>query len=154
MKICNIILVFLALTTSFSPAEAGGFGKLVGRAIMKKTLRADLIRDRATVAKTLTKPRTVFRYTSRVQSAREAKQGLAPRTHMTSTAGPGRPLSAQAAQKRYGLPSTPQVRETLRLDGNQAVKLNKALGGQPGYGELTSPKRISPKSIRRIIPLR
>ncbi len=156
MKICKVFLgigLMLGLAL-ISPAEAGGFGKALGRSMMKRVLRADLIRDRGTVAKVLVKPRTVFRYTSRTQAAQEAKYGLAPRTHMTSTGGPGRPLSAQAAQKRYGLPAKPQVRETLRLNANHAVKHNKALGGAPGYGELTSPKRISPNAIRRIVPLR
>jgi hypothetical protein len=72
---------------------------------------------------------------------------------MTSTGGAGRPLSAQVAQQRYGLPFKPQVRETLRLDTGGAFRHNKALGGAPGYGELTSPQHIDSKAIRRIIPL-
>ena len=156
MKICKAFLsICLVLSLALaSSAEASGFGRVFGRSVIKRVLRADLVRDRGTVAKALVKPRTVFRYTSREQAAREARHGLVPRAHMTATGGPGRPLSAQAAQWRYGLPAKPEARETLHLDTNRVVKHNKALDGAPGYGELTSPQRIPPGAIRRIVPLR
>jgi hypothetical protein len=140
-----------------SPDIVGGSRwrwKGFGRSVMKRVLRADLVRDRGAVARALVKPRTVFRYTSLAQAAWEARHGLVPRTQMTVTGGPGRPLSGQAAQRRYGLPAKPEVRETLRLDTNRAVKHNKALGGAPSYGELTSPQHTPPGAIRRIVPLR
>jgi hypothetical protein len=149
----TLLALSLALGLGLSPAlEAGSLGKVIARSAIKKILRRDLARDAATVAKPLAKPRTVYRYTSGTRAAREAQQGLAPDSHMTSVARPGRPLSAEAAQRRYGLPSKPEVRETLRLEG-QPVRHNKVLGGERGYGEITSPEKIPSESIRRIVPL-
>lgn len=148
-----LLLAYLVVALSLTPsAEAGGIGKIFGQSVMKRIMRTDLLRDRATIAKVLAKPRTVFRYTSQKQAAFEVKYGLQPGTHMTSTGGPGRPLSAKAAQKRFGLASPPEMRETLRLE-NQAVKHNKVLAGSPGYGELTSPQRIPSSAVRRIVSL-
>jgi hypothetical protein len=154
----KLLKAFLALSLLFglglSPMlEAGGLGKAITRSAMKKILRQDLARDVTTAARPLAKPRTVFRYTSSAQAAREAEQGLAADTHMTSVARPGRPLSAEAAQRRYGLANPPEARETLKLDG-QMVRFNKVLGGKAGYGEITSPKEIAKEAIRKILKLR
>ena len=149
----QLLALLLAVGLGLSPPlEAGGLGKILARSAMKKILRQDLARDAATAAKRLAKPRTVYRYTSQGRAAQEAQKGLAAGSHMTSAGGPGRPLSAEAAQRRYGLPSKPEVRETVRLQ-DQVVRHNKVLGGERGYGEITSPKKIAPESIRRIVPL-
>ncbi len=144
-------------------AEAGGLGKAAARGLSRglfrrstisgsrpALLRRDLVRDRAIVPRPLTRQRTVFRYTSRKQAAVEARRGIPPGRHLTSTGGPGRPLSRVTAQKRYGLPRRPQVRETIRLPKGYPVRTAKVVGGRPGVGELTSPKRLSPTAITNV----
>ncbi len=156
MKLLKKLVVFLLmLGIGFSPTpEAGRLGKVFARSVMKKILRRDLVRDAATAAKPLAKPRTVFRYTSKVRVRQEARLGLQPGARTTSVAQPGRPLSATSAQRRYGLPSRPQVRETVRIQ-DQKVRFTKVLGGESGgFGEMTSPKKIPADAIRRTVPLR
>jgi hypothetical protein len=84
----------------------------------------------------------------------ELRRGLQPNTHMTAQGGPGRPLSPNTAKRRYGLRQRPQVRETLRLPKGYPVRSAKAFGGQPGVGELTSPKSLPPTAIQKVVPLR
>lgn len=131
-------------------AQAGGLGK----AIMGRVLKRDSARDAATKAQTLAKPRNVHRYTSRERAAGESREGIAAGSHLTSKAHRGRPLSAEAAQRRFGLPSRPEVRETVRLPAGHPVRHNKALGGAPGYGEITSPKPLPKGSVTKVVPLR
>lgn len=66
----------------------------------KEALRRDLARDRETKAKPLSRDRTVFRYTSKDRAKAELQKGIPPRSHMTASGGPGRPLSAKKAQDR------------------------------------------------------
>lgn len=73
---------------------------------------------------------------------------------MTAQASKGRPVSADTAQKRFGIKHRPQMRITARINKGHPVKKNKVIGGEPGYGEITSPKRISPSQILRIDPLK
>jgi hypothetical protein len=105
-------------------------------------------------AKPLPRSRTAYRYTTRERARWERTHGLASGRHMTAHGGPGRPLSTVRAQKRYGLPAKPQVRETIRLPKGQLVRHNKVQGGTPGQGELTSPKRVSPSAVQKVVPLR
>ncbi len=163
------VMLIAGVPAVLPQAEAGGFGKaLIGRALQGGTKRAatqtakpamgnvlkrDAARDAATAAKPLPAPRTVHRYTTAEQAAREAKHGLSPGTHMTPNAVSGRPLTSQHAQGRYGLPTSPQVRETIELPKGYPVRHNKALGGEPGRGELTSPQHLPPGAIRGIVPL-
>ena len=136
------------------PAAAGALGKSIGRAAMARILKQDLRNHATTAAKPLARSRTVHRYTTKARGRHEATYGLAPNTHMTVRARPGRPPSPATAQRRYGLPHPPQVRETIHLRKGLPVRHNKAVGGAPGIGELTSPRAIYPGSIRRTVPLR
>lgn len=153
----KLLRAFFILLLSFGvgmipDAQAGSLGKIFTRTAIKKLLKRDLVRDSVTAAKPL-KARTVFRYTSKTRATQEVRFGLKPGVHMTSVARPGRLLSSKVAQKRYGLPYNPQIRETLRLQ-NQRVRLNKVIGGEPGYGEITSNDKIPAQAIRKVIPLR
>lgn len=132
------------------PAQGAG----VGKALIGRLLRRDLARDAATAARPLVQPRTVYRYTTRRQAAQEARVGLAPNTHMTANAPRGRPLSAESAQRRFGLPTRPEMRAKIRLPAGQPARHNKALGGEPGRGELTSPKPVPKSSIIGMVPLK
>jgi hypothetical protein len=150
-KLLSVALIAVILMVP--AAEAGGLGKAFARAAMGKVLKRDLMRDAATAARPLAKSRKVFRYTTRKQSVREARHGLAPDRHMTARTVRGRPLSPETAQRRYGLPNKPEVRETWKLRSGTPVRSNKALGGTPGTGELTSPRRLSPKDLEKTVPL-
>lgn len=119
----------------------------------KSILRRDAIRDHATPARPLAKERHVHRYTTREEAAQELTSGIPPGRHMTGHASPGKSPNAQAAQRRYGLPSKPEVRETIRLPHGQPVKSNKVIGGAPGVGEVISTERVPPGNIVRVGPL-
>ncbi len=165
MKIGKGLLAgLLIVATAMLPltAEAGGLGKAAARGAWRSSarlwrrspaqiMRRDLVRDRAIAARPLARPRTVFRWTTKQRAAVELRRGISPGLHMTSNGGPGRPLSRVAAQDRYGLLRRPQVRETIRLPKGQPVRAAKALGGRPGVGELTSPKRLSPTTITNVV---
>lgn len=153
----------LILATSILPltVEAGGLGRAAARGAWRSSariwrrspaqmMRRDLVRDSAIKARPLARPRTVFRYTTKQRASVELRRGIPPGRHMTANGGPGRPLSRVAAQKRYGLPQRPGVRETIRLPKGQPVRTAKALGGRPGVGELTSSKRLSPTVITNV----
>ena len=141
--------VVAGLQAAPPPAHAGGFGK----ALMSRLLKRDLANHAATAAKPLVKPLTVQRYTSSAQANREIKAGLAAETHMTPHAARGRPLSPESAQRRYGLTKPPEVRETVRLPAGQPVRHNKAQGGEPGQGELTSTQPVPKGSVIKVVPL-
>jgi len=115
---------------------------------MTSILRRDLSRDRATAPRILSRDRIVNRFTTLPTAKVEARRGLTSGTHLTSRVGPGRPLSALSAQKRLGLPVRPEVRERILLKRGTSVRLNKALGGQPGVGEITIVKP-APKTVLR-----
>ena len=113
----RLLTVALAALLVVAPVTAtpGPLGKTLGKAAMARLFRQDFKNHAATLARPLSHPRTVHRFTTTNQARREVVKGLAPNTHMTATARPGRPLSAEAAQRRYGLLAQPQVRETIRL---------------------------------------
>ncbi len=137
-------------------AVARGAARGAVRSFSKKApslLRRDWLRDRVTPAKPLSKPRTVFRYTTRAQAKQELKRGIAPRSHMTAQAAPGRPPSPAGAQQHFGLPEKPDVREKISLPKGLPTRHNRTLGGKPGVGELTSPRRISGDRIQNTVPL-
>lgn len=160
----GILVGLLVVATGLLPlsAEAGGLGRAAARGAWRSSariwrrspaqiMRRDLVRDRAIKARPLARQRTVFRYTSNAQARTELRRGILPGRHMSSNGGSGRPLSRVAAQQRYGLPRRPQVRETIRLPKGQPMRSAKALGGRPGVGELTSPKRLSPAAITNMV---
>lgn len=133
---------------------AGGMGKSLASATAKRLLKQDLRNHASAPVKRLSTPRTVHRYTSRTRAKQEAAKGLRPNTHMTGRARPGRPPSPESARRRYGLPRTPQVRETIRLPRGFPVRENPVAGGARSAREVTSPWRVPPKAIQRMTPLR
>ena len=120
---------------------------------MANIWRRDLSRDRATPPKILPHDRIVNRFTTLPRAKVEARRGLSAGTHLTSRVHPGRPLSASGAQKRFGLSILPEARERVLLKQGTSVRLNKALGGKPGVGEITivkpAPKTVL-NGVRRI----
>lgn len=83
-------------------------------------------------------------------AAREAGFGLLSVTHMTLVLRRGRPLSGDGAARRYGLLRQPTAHETIVLPAGTPIRVNTALGGKAGVGELTSPRRIASAAIVRI----
>jgi len=148
-----VLLVFVAMTSACGRAGASaarGARKGVARS-MARVWERDAARDARLVAKPLASERTVFRYTTPTQAARDARDGVSAGLHMTSRGGPGRPLSGTAARERFGLAGVPTVRETIRLPKGQSVKIGKAIGGKPGVGELTPSTRVPAASIKRAV---
>jgi len=129
---------------------ARGTARSVGKTL-SSVFRREAARDAATASRALARKRTVFRYTTSAQARQELARGLAPGTHITARAGAGRPLSADAAMRRFGLPTRPQVRETISVPKGTLVRANKVWQGRPGVWELTSPNRLPPSVIRRVI---
>ena len=115
---------------------------------MAGVLERDLKRDLSTAPKTLAKDRYVYRYTTAARARAEAGEGLAAGTHVTSRIRPGRPLSAARAQTRYGLPARPQVRERVLIGKGSPVRVNKALGGERGVGEITVVKPTAKTAVQ------
>lgn len=134
------------------PADAGGMSRAWSRA-MATVLKRDAARDAATAAKSLAQPHTVWRYTRKAQAARELRHGVPAGGHLTSGTTVGRLPSPEHAQSRYGLPARPEVRETVRLPAGHPVRTNKALGGHPGVGEITSTRLLPPNAILKVQPL-
>ncbi len=177
MKLGKSLVKILFLACSFllagpaPQAAAGIFGALgrgaersvmrsVGRSEAKAAERAtvrafskDAARDASTAAKRLSRPKTVFRYVPAKTAKHEMGLGIPARTHMTAVGGPGRPMGAGKAMGRYGLNRRPGVRETVRLPKRFPVRFNRAVLGEPGVGELTSPKRIPGKAIVKAVRL-
>lgn len=158
--VVGLIVAPMSTATPEASSLARLFGRSAARAAAKKVmprmtraLAKDLVNHRTAPVKTLTAPRTVFRYATRSVARKDVASGLAPYRHMTSRGGPGRPLSAANAAKRYGLPRRPDVRETIRLGRGQTVILNKAQGGRPGVGEAVSPRPIGRGAIERVVSL-
>lgn len=160
LMIATLILMLAGSPTiqaGVGAAFARGARRGISRSLVRKmprTLMRDRVRDLRTPAIPLTRPRTVFRYTTRGQATRELKKGIQPNRHMTTTGAPGRPLGPSAAKSRYGLAKKPTVRESVQLPKGFPVRHNRALQGKPGVGELTSPKRIPPGAVRKIVPLK
>ena len=147
------IAVFAALVigcTTGSTVYAGSKARILSQALARKTLVRDFERDALTPAKVLPAARTVQRYTSARQAAREARLGLSPGTHMTPGLRLGRPLSRAGAARRYGLQQNPTARETIAIPKGTPIRANKALAGKRGVGELTSSHGIPPSAIVRI----
>jgi len=73
---------------------------------------------------------------------------------MTAKAiAPGRPLSQATAKNRYGLKKKPEAVMTIKIPGNQTVRKGKVIAGSPGYGEISSTKRIAPENILVVRPV-
>ena len=119
-----------------------------------QVLRKDIWNHSHTQVRPLPEPRTVHRYTSSSQATQELKSGIAPGNHMSATARPGRTPSPDTARQRFGLSRSPEVRETVVLPKGFPVRHNKVPGGQPGTGEITSPKRVPSTAVKKVTPLR
>lgn len=154
------VITLLAMTLG-----CGTAGKSAARRLMKaegraadaratSVLRRDLVRDRATPARSLPRGRTVFRYTSDAEARRELASSVRPGNHMTSRGGAGRPLGAAVARKRYGLPREPEVRMSIWLERGTKVRKNKALGGERGVGEITPTQTVPARSIKKVVKLK
>jgi hypothetical protein len=142
------VLLSLALLTAL-PAGAAPAGK----GLLRDLLRRDFFRDRTLPVRRLKAPRTVHRYTTWERALREIQKGLPVGTHTTARARPGRSPSPETAQRRYGLPRKPEVRETIRLPEGALIRQGKALGGQPGVGEIVTARPVPPEAIRKITSL-
>jgi len=161
---CVTLAFVLFLGTFVNPGSAQGqLGKALARGAERNLaksagrswfsiFRRDLVRDRATRVEKLATNRSVFRYTTRAQARVESRAGIGAGSHLTSHSGPGRP-SASLAQRRFGLPVRPTVREKVLLPKRTPVQMNKALGGKPGYGEIRLARRIKPENVRKVITL-
>ena len=151
--ICVVLVTVLAIAPA-QPVVAGG-KKELAKAAMARLLGRDAARDAATAAnaRAVSSTTTVWRYTTADQARREVRRGILPGKHFTPGVAPGRPPSPYTAQRRYGLPQPPQVRMTVRLAKGTTVLRNKALGGQPGRGELVIKDAVPPGAIHRIVNL-
>jgi hypothetical protein len=158
-----LLFVLVAFAVGAAPASAQ-VGRGVFRGLLRNGERAaersiarvlarDAARDAGSAARRLAAPRKVFRYTTPSRARLELKRGIAPGSHMTARSGPGRPLAGSTAQRRFGLPGRAGVRESILLPRGTPVRVNKALGGAPGMGEVTSTRRIPGSAIQRILRL-
>ena len=139
-------------------------GKSAGRATARvaaktrmpaaQVMKLDRLRDSQAPIRMLTKPRSVFRYTSNEQAQLYRQRGVPSGAHFTVNAGPGRPLSAAHAKERYGLPRAPTARVEAVLPRGTTVKSGKVVGGQPGYGELKTYRQpLSPSVVKSVRPV-
>jgi hypothetical protein len=163
----------LVLLVVWQPAtcEAGSLGRLLGRAGAKapaphgapkpsaptNILKQDLVNHRKVPVRSVERERTVFRFTTKEQAKKAQHQGLLPGRHMTAHGGPGRPLSPDHAQSRYGLhrKSDAHARITLHLKKGQPVRSSKIAGANDQrFRELTSPERVPRSSIVGVTPLK
>jgi len=150
---------------SVERGTARSLGRESGQAIDRKALRQlershiqnltrrDLLNHERAHVKPVTNPREAFRFTTREKSLSDLRNGIAPEHHMTATAGRGRPLSAESAMRRFGLLRKPEARETIVIPRGQPIRVNKAVGGAAGVGEITSTQRLSPDAIKKVIPI-
>jgi hypothetical protein len=180
----TLVIAIVIAAASLAPvdAHAGSFARAVGRGALRGVSRSfergaarsvdrsalrslergrlrdvtrrDLLIHNSTRPAPITNPREVFRFTTRERAFTELRQGIAPNRHMTTHSSPGRPLSAESAMRRYGLPAKPDVRETIVIPSRQPIRSNKVVGGAPGVGEVTSPKLLPPEAIKKIVPVR
>jgi len=154
------LVAFLLSAVLMLPQFAWGapLGRAAARAASRRSVRArilelDALRHRAPV-RPLPQPRVVQRYTSKTQAQRELRRGLSPGSHMTAVARPGRPMSPQQAKQHYGLLRKPSVRETIQLPKGFPVRHSHATNAARGVRELTSPQRVPPGAIQKVVPLR
>jgi len=178
-RICLWLLLLFCL--SGTHGMAGGIGRAIARGAVRSSVRStersagrsvvkaaerkavqraieiqrrDLWNHRHSLIRPLPATRNVYRYTTASRARREIHAGIAPGRHMAATAPAGRLPSPKTAANRYGLPTTPTVRETIRLPKGFPTRHNKVPGGEPGVGEITSSRRIPPEAIKKVTQLR
>lgn len=155
-----VVALLLVPQNSFGQwgrALARGAGRSAARSsrqVSFRAMRRDFSRDRFMPAKKLRASRSVFRYTSTIRARAESHQGIPAGSHLTSRARPGRPLSPTTAQRRFGLPRRPAVRERVQLRRGTLVRMNKALGGERGMGEIELAQRVPRQDIHGLVRLR
>ena len=150
-KLFRVAVAFVAVLT-VAPSAAGGKKDLANAAIAR-LLRRDAARDAATVAVPAAESRMVWRYTGEAEAEREMSRGIAAGSHFTPKVTPGRPPSPLTVQRQYGLPQPPQVRMTVRIDEGRLILKNKALGGEPGRGELVNTEPLPPRAVQTVTRL-
>lgn len=146
------------LTRSVERGSLGSFPakqslRSLERSRLRNVTRLDLLNHERSRIISAPTSRQVFRFTTRARALRETKLGVGPGRHMSANAGPGRPLSAQSAKRRFGLPQKPEVRETIRIPRGQPIRLSPVAGGLPGVREITSPKRLPPAAVIKLVPV-
>lgn len=154
-KLTRILLLGFLLLPEF--VCGAPLGRAVARAASRRAWRArilklDALRHRVPV-RPLAQPRTVHRFTTRTQAQRELRHGIAPGSHMTAIARRGRPMSAQHAKQYYGLLRKPSARETVQLPKRFSVRHSHATNAARGVRELTSPQRVPPQGIKKVVPV-
>ena len=150
-RLFRVAVAFVAALT-VAPSNAGGKKDLANAAIAR-LLRRDAARDAATVAVPTAESRTVWRYTSEAEAKRETRRGIAADRHFTPNVTPGRPPRPSTAQGQYGLPQSPQVRMTVRIEKGSPVLRNRALGGGPGRGEIVNTELLPPGAVQKVTRL-
>lgn len=150
-----VLLGAVLISEGLYGAPAGrAVARAAGRRLLRtRVLKLDAMRHRVP-AKPLAQSRTVHRYTTQTMAQQELRTGIGPGRHMTAAAPPGRPMSAQAAKERYGLLRKPTVRETIQLPKGLPVRHSHATNAARGVRELTSPKRVPPEAIKKVVRLR
>lgn len=156
-----------ALVAALMATGCGGGERQVERAVLRRffvkegstaeyraVARRDFWRDLVTRAEELRASRTVYRYVSAEEARLIRQQGFGAATHFTAGVTPGRPLSAAAAAERYGLGRAPAYRVAVEVPAGTRVKFNKALGGEPGWGELLVMSKVPPTWIKGMAPIR
>lgn len=133
--------------------SAGKMAARSSRSSAQKIMRLDYARDHSKPAHRLNADRTVFRYTNGKRSKAEMRRGIPAGSHLTPHATTGRPLSPAAAQRKFGLPRRPAVRERVVLRRGTLVRTNKAIGGNPGQGEIQLAQRVPRQQIRKVLRL-
>jgi len=115
-----------------------------------RILARDHARDVKAAIRVLERPRTVHRYTTIDEVKKYLRQGIPSGVHFTARANPGRPLSAERAAARYGLPKTPSARVKIELPPGTRIKSGKVVGGHfPGYGEVkTYRSPLAPSAVK------
>ena len=149
-----LMAILLGLGLWLSPPLAiASPASSAAKAATKRILARDAARDAATAARPLERSQNLSRYTSRQQAEREAAHGLESGRHLTGSPETGRPLSAKSAQKRYGLPEKPEMRETWHVESGTPVRRNPAMNGTGGATEITIPQALPNKNLVRVEPL-
>lgn len=155
-----LLVCACAIVVAQVPLDAAGPAKAVAQSITKRLAgkvsgqnaahlwRAHLARDRRARLVTLTSRRTVYRYVSGPRAGLELRRGLRSGAHLTARGG--RLPHPDVARRTFGLPNRPAIRETIRLPKGTSVRYNRATGGHPGIGEITSPNRIPATDIVRL----
>lgn len=144
MKKMTLFILATMITFLLTPSQAisGCVTKSISKSVGKRMsiiLKRDRIRDAVLKAKPLARNKTVFKYgCNKNQLTKGVKSG-----EHTTRATAGRPLSAEAAKKEYGLRRKPGWRVTYVIPKGTPVKTGKVIGGAPGKVEYIPQKNIS-----------